>query len=199
VSSPLDSLLQSLQGPALKDMAGQVGADEASVRSAATAALPLLLAAMARNASTDEGARALHGAIQRDHDGSVLDNLSGFLRQGGAPADGAAILRHLLGARTPVAEGAVAKASGLDPAKVARLLAMLAPLVMGAAGKVQRQGGLAPNDLGRTLSAERDRALGGPGESSTAARILTGLLDRDGDGSVLDDAGNLLKGFLRGR
>lgn len=198
MSSPLEALLQVIQGPALNEIAGQVGADEASVRNAATAALPLLLAAMARNASTDGGAQALHGAIQRDHDGSVLDNLSGFLRQGGAPADGAGILRHLLGARTPVVEGAVAKASGLDPAKAASLLALLAPLVMGAAGKAQREGHLTPGDLGRTLSAERDRALGGPGDSS-AARILTGLLDRDGDGSVLDDAGNLLKGFLRRR
>lgn len=198
MSSPLDVLLQGLQGPALKEMAGQVGADEASVRTAAAAAVPLLLAAMARNAATDEGAQALHGAISRDHDGSVLDNLAGFLRQGGAPADGAGILRHLLGGRTPVVEGAVARASGLDPAKAASLLAMLAPLVMGAAGKAQRQGQLTPADLGRTLSAERDRALGGPGDSS-AARILTGLLDRDGDGSILDDAGNLLKGFLRRR
>lgn len=199
MSSPLESLLQGLQGPAARELAGRLGADEGSVRNAATAALPVLLAAMARNASSDEGARALHGAIQRDHDGSILDDMQGFLQRGGAPADGAGILRHLLGSRAPAVEGAVAKAGGLDPARAASLMAMLAPLVMGAAGKVQRQGGLGPAELGRALTEERDRALQQTGGGSTAARVLTGLLDRDGDGSVLDDAGDLLKGFLRRR
>lgn len=198
MSSILETLLGQLQGPALQQMASQVGADESTVRQAASAAIPVILGAMARNASSTEGAQALHGAIQKDHDGSLLDNVQAFLggNAGGRAANGAGILGHLLGSRAPAAATAVGQGSGLDPSQAGRLMAMLAPLVMGAVGKVQRSQGLDPASLGASLQTERERAVkAAPG----AGGLLMSLLDRDGDGSVLDEAGGLLKGFLRGR
>jgi hypothetical protein len=197
MSSILESLLGQLQGPALSRMASDVGADEGQVRTAATAAIPLLLGALARNASSEDGAKALHGALQKDHDGSLLDNVQAFLGgSGGRAANGAGILGHLLGARTPGAAQAVGKTSGLDPAQAGRLLTMLAPLVMAAVGRAQRTGALDPASLGRSLSTERDQAVE---KAPGAGGLLLSLLDRDGDGSVLDEAGDLLKGFLRRR
>jgi len=197
MSSILESLLGQLQGPALSRMASDVGADEAQVRTAAAAAIPLLLGALARNASSEEGAKALHGALQKDHDGSLLDNVQAFLGgSGGRAANGVGILGHLLGGRTPGAAQAVGKSSGLDPAQAGRLLTMLAPLVMASVGRAQRTGGLDPASLGRSLSTERDQAVA---KAPGAGGVLLSLLDRDGDGSVLDEAGDLLKGFLRRR
>lgn len=197
MSSILETLLGQLQGPALQQMASQVGADESTVRKAAATAIPVLLGAMARNAASDEGAQALHGAIQKDHDGSLLDNVQAFLggNAGGRAANGAGILGHLLGSRAPAAATAVGQGSGLDASQAGRLMAMLAPLVMGAVGKVQRTQGLDPASLGASLQTEREQAVKGSG----AGALLMSLLDRDGDGSVLDEAGGLLKGFLRGR
>jgi len=197
MSSILESLLDQLQGPALARMASEVGAQEGQVHSAATAAIPLLLGALARNASSEDGAKALHGALQKDHDGSLLDNVQAFLGgNGGRAANGAGILRHLLGARTPGAAQAVGQSSGLDPAQAGRLLTLLAPMVMAAVGRAQRSNGLDPAALARSLSTQRDQAVTrAPG----AGGILLSLLDRDGDGSVLDDAGGLLKGLLRRR
>ena len=75
--------------------------------------LPILLAALNRNASNPAGAAALHGALERDHDGSILDNLGGFL--GNAQAGpGAGILKHVLGERQESTAQAVGAASGLD-------------------------------------------------------------------------------------
>ena len=65
--------------------------------------------------------------------------------------------------------------------------------IMGAVGKAKRSEGLDPAALGRTLSVERDRAVE---KTPGAGGALLALLDRDGDGSVLDEAGDLLKGFL---
>ena len=47
-----------------------------------TMALPVLMKAMQRNASTPQGAEGLMGAIQGKHDGSILDNLGGLFGGG---------------------------------------------------------------------------------------------------------------------
>jgi len=67
-----------IAGPALGQISGQIGADPQSTQTAVSAALPLLLGALARNASQPGGAEALAGALGRDHDGSVLDHVAGF-------------------------------------------------------------------------------------------------------------------------
>src|SRR5690606_38720206 len=144
----LSSLLGPvLQGPALQQISRAIGADEQQTRTAATAALPLLLGQMQRNASTPQGAQSLDQALERDHDGGLLDGLLGGggglggllggllggASGGPAPsraADGAGILGHVFGQRQePAAEG-VARAAGLDRGQALKLMAMLAPLVM---------------------------------------------------------------------
>jgi hypothetical protein len=45
--------------------------------------------------------------------------------------------------------------TGLEAGQIGRLLATLAPVVLGAVGKMQRQGGLDPNGLGAMLGQER--------------------------------------------
>ncbi len=41
-------------------------------------ALPVLMGAMQKNASTPEGAVGFLGAVMGKHDGGILDNLSGL-------------------------------------------------------------------------------------------------------------------------
>ena len=63
------------------------------------AAVPLLVGAMQRQAASPTGLDALAGALDRDHDGSILDDIGGFLGSGGTVGRGAGILGHVLGAR----------------------------------------------------------------------------------------------------
>jgi hypothetical protein len=71
---------------------------------------------------------------------------------------------------------------------------MLAPLVMGALGKAQRERGLDPGGLAGMLGGEQQRAAdAAPGVMG----MLGKFLDRDGDGSVLDDIGGMLNRFGR--
>ena len=185
----LDLLGARLGGDATQQIGARLGADAGTTGSAITAALPLLIGALAKNASSPEGARQLHDAVARDHDGTALDQLP--LDQ---PAgNGDAILRHVLGDRRDLAERGIAQASGLDLAKVGPLLAMLAPVVMGALGRQRREGGLGPDDLAGMLGGERE-AIGArtPGMLGT----LSQLLDRDRDGSIADDVGGMLGGLF---
>ncbi len=191
----MDVITQAMGGDAVKQLSRQLGASEQSTGTAISAALPLLLSALAKNSGQPEGASALHRALSNDHDGSVLDDPSGLL--GNAQAGpGAGILRHVLGDRQDVAQQALAKTSGIEAGSAGQLLTMLAPIVMGALGRTQRQQGLDASALGSLLQTERQglrQASPGPMD------MVTKLLDRDGDGSVLDDLGGMMGKLMGGR
>jgi hypothetical protein len=189
----LDMLQQQLGGNAVQQISQQLGTDHSATESAIQAALPMLVGALARNAKDPAQAGALANALSRDHDGSILDNVTGYLSQGGTGA-GDSILGHVLGGnRQSVATG-LGQVSGLDPAKAGMLLSLLAPLVMGALGRAQRSGNLDPGGLAGMLGAEhQSAAAAAPGVMGMLSRFL----DRDGDGSVMDDIGGML-GKLRG-
>ncbi|MEK9507378.1 DUF937 domain-containing protein [Gemmatimonadota bacterium Y43] len=192
--SDLQALLNQLGGSNLSDLTRALGGvDESQARSALAMGLPAILAALQRNAASPEGAQALDRALERDHDGSVLDNL-GAVFSGARSADGEGILRHALGDRRGAVEQAVSRQSGLDASQVSKLLAMVAPLVMGQLGRQRRSGGLDAGGLGDLLQRETQAVT----RDAPALGGLAGLLDRDGDGSIADELGGIAKGILGG-
>jgi hypothetical protein len=154
------------------------------------------MGAMSKNTRNADGAGALAGALARDHDGSILDDLGGFLSQADqGPGDG--ILKHVLGSDRGAVESALGQGTGLDVSQMAKLLPMLAPLIMGALGKTQRQKGLDTGGLADLIGGEtREIARRKP----DGMGMLGSLLDADGDGGIGDDlakmGGGLLKSFL---
>lgn len=191
MGSLLDLLQQQIGDGEIRRMSRTLDADEDQVRKATAGALPLLVSALARNAEDPGEARNLAGALDRDHDGSLLDQVSSFLGQGDA-GDGFGILGHVLGGRQQAAERGVAQASGLDMAKVGRLLALLAPVVMGALGKMKRERSMGAGDLAGLLGRERETLASRTGGQD----LLSSILDADKDGEVMDDALELGKGLL---
>jgi len=163
-------------------MSGQLGADEGTVNNAIAAALTMLLSGLARNSANLQGADALSSALARDHDGSILDDLAGFVGSGNAGA-GPNILGHIFGGKTDAMASVLGKASGMDAGSAASLLAMLAPLVMGALGRTQRQEGLDSGGLANKLGNERARLE----QSSSGFSGLVRMLDFDGDGQIMDN------------
>lgn len=192
MSSIFDVLSNRLDDQALSQLSTRLGTDQAATSKAIAAAVPLLLGALAKNAATPTGAQAIHDAVSRDHDGSVLDSPDA-IASAAATGQGDAILGHVLGDRRSVAEQGISRASGLDMSKVGPLLAMLAPLVMGALGRAQRSGNLGAGGLAQVLGTERD-ALGANAPGVLGA--ITRMLDRNNDGSVVDDVGGLLGGLF---
>lgn len=194
--SLFDQLSEQLTGSTLETISGRLGADHETTEKAVPAALGALVAALAGNSARGGGAEALLGALDKDHDGSVLDDLSGFLsRAEQGPGEG--ILRHVLGGKRASVEAGLGQATGLDATSVARLLTMLAPIVMGALGRERRRQGFDAGALASMLGSERATA---ERRSPVDLGVLGGLLDRDGDGQIGDDVaelgGGLLKSFL---
>ncbi len=183
-------------------LARQLGVDESTVSSGVAAALPMLITALARNASAGTGAQDLSGALTRDHDGSVLDNLTSYVSRGGDVDDGNAILGHVLGGQREVVVQGLSKSAGVDPSLLHQLLPMLAPVVLGYLGRQQRQQQYSPDDLSSYLQREQQQMVQkAPQEANLGG--LASLLDMDKDGDITDDAARLgaglLQSFLKGR
>ncbi|HSE42908.1 MAG TPA: DUF937 domain-containing protein [Acidobacteriota bacterium] len=187
-------LMRQLSGDGVKQISQQIGADEGTTNQAIGTALPVLISALARNSSQPSGAEDLHRALQNDHDGSILDNVSGYLGGNPSASNGAAILGHVLGSRQDNVTNALAQQTGLNTGSIAQLLKMLAPMVMGALGKTQSQSGFDPGSLSGYLNGQRQQA---ESASPDMMGMLTSLLDSNKDGSVLDDLGNIASKFLK--
>jgi len=185
----MDMLTQTLGTTAVNHMAKKMGVDSQLTRAAISLAVPMLVKSLAKNASSKEGARSLNNALERDHDGSLLDNLTGFLdgnkQQQQKTTDGAGILRHLLGDRRGNVEQVISRDTGLDSNTTQGLLETLAPIVLGQLGKQKREQNLDDFDLAMLLKdAERRQEV----EQTPEQRGFIGsLLDKDGDGKIDGD------------
>src|ERR1044071_5596635 len=72
-------ITQQLSGGAVSKIAQRFGISESQADMAVQIGVPLILTALARNASQPQGAESLHQAINNDHDGSIFNNLMGYL------------------------------------------------------------------------------------------------------------------------
>ena len=184
----INSLLSSLAGPMAGAIAQRTGIPEGLVKMGVTAGLPLLMGAFARNAKKKDEGEALMNAIRRDHDGAVLGDLEGYVSRGGDIEDGQGILRHTLGGRQDSAVRALAEKSGMSLEQAAKLLPMLSPLVMGAMGRETRENGLSREQLAARLEQEQREVVE---KNPEGLGGMAALLDRDDDGDVMDDIGDL--------
>jgi hypothetical protein len=300
-------LQQQLSGGLMDVLTQQTGADPNTTTKASSAILSSLMGALARNASTPDGASSLANALDKDHDGSILDILGGLM-QGGKQApgpdvptggglmdlitgmaqssqggggggggalggllggllgggskpqqqsgggalgelrggmlgqaqggggggigdliggmmkqtqgsdggglgdllggllggkqagtqenippqfrktlDGGGILDHVLGAQKEDVAKQVSENTGLDLSKVLPLMATLAPILMGILGKTKKDNGLDAGGLGGALMDMVTKSQSNPRKNAPDLGLAGTLLDRDGDGSVMDD------------
>ncbi len=103
-----NNLMDLLQGQLSEGMIDQLsqqlgGADRQQTATAASGVMSTLVSALARNASTPEGAQSLSNALDRDHDGGILDNVMDLFGGNAQPKpeqtramNGQGILKHLL-------------------------------------------------------------------------------------------------------
>ena len=186
-------ITQQMAGNAVPVIAQRFGISESTANTAVQIGIPLILAALARNASQPQGAESLHNAINNDHDGSIFDNLMGYL---GNPqsANGSGILGHVFGGQQSMIESNLAQATGIDQGSAGGLLETLAPLVMGAVGQVQQQNGLDASGLSNLLSGQQQQAQA---NAPDVMGMLGSMLDQNKDGSSLDDLQRLAANFLK--
>ena len=110
----LQDLLGKEQGSeAVNQISQTLGANPTTTNKAIGLALPMILGALAKNASNPQGAESLSNTLQKNHDGGILDSLGSYL---GSPNtdDGISILGHIFGQRQGAAAQRVSQNTGLD-------------------------------------------------------------------------------------
>ncbi len=194
--SILNDLMRQLQGGGIGEISKTLGLNDDQVSQVVGAAMPALMGAFSRNTGSQSGADAIFGALSGKHSGDILGDVIGALA-GGKTAD-PGIVRHAFGGRQRSVEQALSKGSGIDMASVGKIMAMVAPLVMGALGKAQRTRGL---DASGTAAMIQQEGRVAQRQAPQAMDMLGQLLDADGDGEVIDDiaklGSSLLSSFLK--
>jgi hypothetical protein len=196
MSNILDLVQNQLSGDVLKQLATQIGGGTAETQAAIQSAVPAMLQAMTKNTASQDGAASLASALDKDHDGSILNDLMGFVTAGNDTNGGSGILNNLFGQKKSSVEKAISQNSGLDSKATANLMTQLAPIVMGFLGQQKKQGGLDVGGIAtlvmNQLSGAKKQQKGG---GNAALDMITGMIDKKGDG-VADDLMDMGKGLL---
>lgn len=184
-----------LQGPMKNVILNQLGSqlglgDEKQTNAAIDGIFGTLLNGIMKNASTPEGQKSLETALAKDHSGGIFDDLTGFLTGSNTPQNpatnnGAGILKHILGDQQENTVESISKASGIDTAKIMKMMVTLAPIVLGMLSKTKAQpqpqqssGGILDIIKGATQTVN---------QQSTTQSVFNKILDKNGDGNIIDD------------
>jgi len=222
----LQDLLGQAQGDqAVGQISQQVGAEPSAVNTVVQYALPAILGGLSSNASTPQGAESLNSALDQDHsDGGILGNLGGLgsMIFGGqsapASANGGGILGHIFGNGQGQVAQEVSNQSGIGVGQVAQIMMMLAPIVMSYLGQQKQQQGIGADGIGGLLggilggASQQSAPAGGlgsliggllGGQNASAGGIVSNvassMLDRDHDGSAVDDIASMAMNYLTGK
>jgi len=197
--SLMDLVTNAVKEKAMDQLQGGAGINAEQAKSMLPMAAAMLMGGMKKNAQQSQGAQALSNALEK-HDGGLLDNLQN-LAGGDVMGEGQKIMGHILGGNKDNAVQALAKAGGVEANQAQNLLAMAAPMLMGALGKAKKEQGLDASALAGLLGQETQAAKSAI--PSGGASMLTGFLDADGDGDIKDDIvesiGKKLLGGLFGK
>ena len=155
-----------------------------------------MIAALNKNTGTEKGAEALNNALEK-HDGSILNNLSGYLSNPDLK-DGTGILNHLFGNQITNVANAISQSSGLDTNGSMKMLQMLAPIVLGALGQQKKENNLDAGGL-NALTSMLSGTLGGNKKASGIMGLVTNMLDANKDGNVVDDIMGMVGNFFGGK
>lgn len=199
----LDDILEQIP---VDQIAGQLGVDPDTARNAIGVALPALVGGMQANAQDPAGAASLASALGQ-HDNDLVDNLLGGNLDVGRvdTTDGSNIVGHVFGDQHDQVVSQLAGASGAGNTIIAKLLPMLAPIVMSylakrvlgggrAGGAGAGSGGGLGDVLGNVLGGGAGGSAGG-GLGDILGQVLGG---RSGGGVGGIDLGGLLGGLLGG-
>ena len=174
-------------GGAVSQLAAQFGLKPEQAASAMGALMPALTAGLKRNTSSETGLAELATALGKGKHQQYLDDPSSLNRPE-TSADGNAILGHLLGSKD-VSRQVAAHASqqtGIDPSILKKMLPLVAALAMaGLSHRSKTAGGAA--------------AGGAAAGAGGLASMLGPMLDRDKDGSMMDDVAGMLGGLFGGK
>lgn len=184
-------ILDSINQKTIESISNKTQTDQSSVENIIKVGLPIIIGALAKNASDKKGSSQLSEALESKHDGSLLDSI-GVLFGGekSASDDGLKILGHIFGSKTEATEDKLAKKLNIDANTVAKVLSFVAPIVLAAIGKEKIKSSLNADGLTDLLTKQKSN------DGNPIMDIATQFIDKNKDGQIFDD---LISLFTKGR
>lgn len=109
---------------------------------------PLIISYLRNKSQDTNEAEKLNNALDKDHDGSILDDVS---QADARQTEGGSILNHIFGSDKQNVENQLSLTSGISIDKIGPILSMLAPIIMGYIGKEKQQNNVGAGGLGDLL------------------------------------------------
>jgi len=163
----ISDFISNLGGDVSSKMGSNLGVDSNIIEKIIPAVAPMILGGLKKQSETHGGQDRVDHILNKYGDQNVLGNLDDLFSKKSSDPNPDPTLGGLLGNSGSQATDLISKTFNLDGNTSAKLITMLAPVILGF------------------ITNKRDTQ----GEGSTG---IAALLDRDGDGSVLDDVGGLL-------
>lgn len=213
--SLLDLITGNVGNQVATEAENKFGISKSQMIALAAVAAPLIISYLRNKSQDAKEAEALNNALNRDHDGSILDNPSSALER---EQEGGSILDHIFGGQKATVENQLSQNTGISMDKIGPILAMLAPIIMGYIGKEKQANGVNAGGLGDLLGgilggAQQQTQQSNDPLSSILGSVLGGATQQSGGGlgdllgSVLGGGnqkqsgglGDLLGGILGGK
>jgi hypothetical protein len=157
-----------------KELSNNLGLKQSAANQIIPQVIPMIMGGLKRQMETRGGAERLDHILNKYGSEDVLGNIGSVMSAKAQQAAPDPQLGGLLGQSGIQASQLIGQKFGLSSEKAMNLIPMLAPLILGA------------------LSKQKNQA-GGAGLSGLAS-----LIDRDGDGNILDDIAGFLSPSLGG-
>ena len=205
----LEMIMSAQNGNSAQQAGANFGLNQNQTQQAIGALLPAISSALKMNTAKPEGLGGLLQALQNGSHSQYLDDPQAMAKAE-TVTDGNAILGHLFGSKdvSRAVAGHAAQKTGLPVDMLKKMLPLVATMAMGSLSKQtaapsmsQGLAGLAVNQLmgggvkGGIASALVGSLLGGKKRQQRQVQqthqqglgMLGGMLDADGDGSLMDD------------
>lgn len=192
------NLLDLITGSAGSQVASQAenrfGVSRNQIIALMAVAAPLVISYLKNKAADRNEAEALNNALDKDHDGSILDDPSQVEAR---EQEGGSILDHIFGQKKTTVENSLSEQTGISMNKIGPILGMLAPLIMGYIGREKQSNGVNSGGLSDLLGG----ILGGAANQAQAqpSNPLNDILGQVlGGGGMQQSSGNPLNDILGG-
>lgn len=189
------SLLDLLTGNSSNQVAEQAenkfGISKNQIIALLAVAAPLVISYLRNKSQDAKEAEALNNALDKDHDGSILNDPSQAINR---QAEGNSILDHIFGGNKVAVENQLSQNTGISMDKIGPVLAMLAPVIMGYIGQQKQQNNVNAGGLGDLLGG----ILGGAQNQAQAQQSnpLNDILGSVLGGGQSQSSGNPLNDIL---
>lgn len=194
------SLLDLITGSTGNQVAAQAenkfGISKNQIIALLAVAAPLVISYLRKKSEDPKEADALNNALDKDHNGSILNDPSQALNR---EQEGNSILDHIFGGQKTTVENQLSQNTGISLDKIGPVLAMLAPVIMGYIGQQKQannvtSGGGLSDLLGGILGSSSQQAQASDNPLSNILGSVLGGAAQSSGGGLGDILGSVLGG-----